>query len=432
MKKFILKLLTFYISDKNHRKNTRESLEKKLLFFNINRKYSDNINRIRKKVASKEKIRVMFFVIYDSVFPSKPLFEKMLMDPMFEPFLIVIPDLTRDEDHMHREMKKTFDTLSSIFENVYKSYDTRSKMFTDFSDAFDLVCSSNIYDSITHKYYKHEYLKDKKTISFHINYAYMGRNRYDYNVFKLAEYSYIWKIFVENEILIDEISKNQYVKGRNLVLAGYCKMDNFVKYVKEKSKRKKIILAPHHTVKEWKDGLNLSNFLNYSDFFLELPKLYPEIDFIFRPHPLLFATLREKSLWGDNKVGEYLLEIEKNINMTYSDGGDYLEIFANSDALIHDCGSFLAEYFYTEHPQCYMLRNRDEIEKEFLPFGKQMLSHCYLAFSCSDIINFIEDVVINDHDEKKLEREKFVTQFIKFNYPNVSSTIIEYIKDTFS
>lgn len=72
-------------------------------------------------------------------------------------------------------------------------------------------------------------------------------------------------------------------------------MDKLASIEYKNKTRKQILLCPHHTINT--KELDLSNFLTYSDLFLELPQLYPDVDFIFRPHPLLKYNLTK--YWGE-------------------------------------------------------------------------------------------------------------------------------------
>jgi CDP-glycerol glycerophosphotransferase (TagB/SpsB family) len=161
---------------------------------------------------------------------------------------------------------------------------------------------------------------------------------------------------------------------------------------------------------------------------IQLPLLYPDVNFVFRPHPLLLTTLCENEFWGKQKTNDYLLKLKSFSNVAYSDSGSYFDLFANSDAIIHDCGSFLAEYLLTEHPACYMLRNVEQIEEMLGDTGKKCLKNCYQAFAENDILNFIDNVVINGNDTMKNERIRFVNEELKINYPNVGKFILEYLE----
>lgn len=105
--------------------------------------------------------------------------------------------------------------------------------------------------------------------------------------------------------------------------------------------------------------------------------------------------------WGDSKTNKYYDQIAAYSNAIYDNSEDYLETFANSDAMIHDCGSFTAEYLFTNKPCCYMLKNLDDINKIFLPMGQKCLDNYYKAFNKNDILNFIDNVVIKGIDPMK-------------------------------
>ena len=192
------------------------------------------------------------------------------------------------------------------------------------------------------------------------------------------------------------------------------------------------MIAPHHSVEGgFNDILSLSNFYKYAEFFLDLPKLYPNINFIFRPHPALFLCLEKEEFWGSEKVKKYIDAMKNMKNVKYSEGGNYLNDFAESDALIQDCGSFLVDYFYTKKPQCYMLKNTKQIDETFSTFGKCCLDNVYRAFEKKDIINFINNVVINENDFMKEKRENFAQSKVMLNYPNVAHVIGNYFNQIF-
>ncbi|UYZ82837.1 hypothetical protein MTZ49_09450 [Entomomonas sp. E2T0] len=424
------KLLTFYIPNKFWRKRARETLKKKLKYIDYikqNKRYEKGLISL-KEVAKNEKIKVLFCIIYDAVFPAKPLFEKMINDDLFTPVLLIIPDLTQDQENMLKHLNKAYETYKAKYEDVtvLKGYD--EEKYLDVANNFHLVCTANPYDNITHEFFTSRYFKDKQVLSFFVNYAYQGRTKHEHVLFNLESLNNFWMIFVENnevQNIMQEVMPN---KAINSMVVGYCKMDSMYKIEKFEEKKIKIIIAPHHTVGSEKEGLKLSNFLLYADFFLELPKKYPLIDFIFRPHPLLFVTLTQDNFWGKEKVDNYLSKLLANKNITYSTEADYFDIFINSSALIHDCGSFLAEYFYTDNPQCYLLRNESAIDEEFLTFGKEMLKHTYHAYNETQLIDFIDNVVIAKKDAMKQQRLDFANTYIKYNYPNATQAIIDFLR----
>lgn len=420
---FVLKFFTWFIPIKKIRRKIRTILCINILRFFLNKNF---FNLKRKLKKTNNKIKVAFLVVFDSVFPASPLFELMLKDEMFEPYILVIPDVARGLEHQNYQLQKTYDTLKNKYgESLVKNSYVNNK-FKDYSKECDIASFANPYDHMTHNFYTIRHYIIKGALPFYINYGTMpdlyGR---DY-VINLDSLNACWKVFVDTKDNLDDVKKYTFTKGKNAVLTGYCKMDSLVKIEKKNLERKKIIIAPHHTVENPK--FPLSNFLQYSDFFLELPKKYPDIDFVFRPHPLLFVNLLNQGIWSQEKIDEYLKIMTSCSNVEYQEGGGYFETFVNSSAIIHDCSSFLMEYLYTGHPACYMLKDKSLINEIFAPIGQKCLENYYLACSEKDIKEFIDKIVISENDLMKENRINFAKNELMINYPNVAKFIIEDIK----
>lgn len=390
----------------------------------VHKNYSVIKSKLRKKEQKGKKIRVCFLVIYDSVFPAKHIFEKMCDDNVFEPYILVIPDVLRGTQNMFYQMGKTSESLFAQYKQVYNSYDYNKKQFIDFSNKMDLCFFANPYDSMTLEMYRIKTLSRQKILCLYTSYGYVISN-WHYSLYTGVEYNSLYKIYALEKYEYDELRKK--LSNPNTVkLTGYCKMDDLVKFKPAERIRKKIIVAPHHTVNF--EGLTLSNFLKYYIFFLELPKKYPDIDFVFRPHPLLFTAIINNKVWTKEKVEKYLKKMKEIPNVEYQDGGNYFDTFVNSDGLIHDCGSFSAEYLFTGHPCCYLLKDKVMDKKNSNEFHKACIEQHYKARCEQDIIDFIENVVIKENDLIKNQRKEFFEKTLKYNYPNTADYIINNIK----
>lgn len=104
-------------------------------------------------------------------------------------------------------------------------------------------------------------------------------------------------------------------------------------------------------------------------------------------------------------------------------------MFVNSDGMIQDCSSFLGEYHYTGHPQCYLLKSEEHAQSQFMDWGLELLSHTYKAFNEDDICQFVEDVVLKGKDLKRVARENFVQENLHHNYPHVNEWILTDIEN---
>jgi hypothetical protein len=96
--------------------------------------------------------------------------------------------------------------------------------------------------------------------------------------------------------------------------------------------------------------------------------------------------------------------------------------------MIHDCGSFTAEYLYTQKPVLFQIRD-EKVKEEFNTFGQACFAQHYHAYSIEETEAFIRDVVIADNDPKKEDREQFYKDYL---YPKdgvmPSDKIFEILK----
>jgi hypothetical protein len=383
--------------------------------------------KIKLKRKNKEKITIGFFILYPQTFPSLSLIKALEKIEGLELLLIPIPDMMREPDNRIKLFKKIERSFKGAGRNLIDIYDKNKNEYIDISEKLDLVCISNPYDCLTHKFFTIEYLKDKDILPFYINYGFNITN-YSKKVISQKEFAYFWKIFVETKYCMEYYILYSTARKESLSLVGYAKMDALAEQLIKSRKRKKIVLAPHHTLEGLGFELQLSNFIRYADFFLKLPEIYKNIDFVFRPHPLLFYNLKSHGIWNEIKIKLYLEKLHSLENLVHDEETSYMELFANSDGLIHDCGSFTAEYLFTEKPACYLL-NESGGHEEFTFLGENCLDQHYLARSEGEILAFIDGVIIQENDYKKNNRHFFALEKLKINYPHVGKIISEAIID---
>ena len=238
-----------------------------------------------------------------------------------------------------------------------------------------------------------------------------------------------WRLVVSNEQTRLLWTETNPLLAETIVTCGYAKMDRYEEVltrVPHNMPRKTVMICAHHSLGREVSGLHISTFLRNADLYQRLPDIFPDVDFIFNPHPLLLAKLQMSKWWGRERTDAYFSELKAHANLTFMTG-DYFSAFARSDALIHDCGSFLAEYFYTGKPQCYSLENRESIEEQFLPFSQALLAHTYQAYSPDDIITFIREVVIGGNDFGKAERDTFAAQMVCVNHPHAADAVVKSV-----
>ena len=395
-------------------------------FVNLQRQYAS----IEKKLSGQQRLKVAFLVGLPSMFPAKPIMDRMLKDPYFDVTLVIIPDFRFGEKFCRDTLVRCYEEFKGQYaEHIVVSPYEDDK--TNLKKIADVVFLPVPYAVSHEKFFIRNIIK-QGILPAYVNYSFYNAVFDRIRLISSQEFGLFWKIFVDAAANMPEFAKYSLVQGKNAILTGYCKMDDYQNHPRAVKKRKTIMIAPHHSIEGgFNDIIALSNFLKYAGLFLSLPDLYPDIDFIFRPHPALFPLLCEAKFWGKKKVERYLSQLKSKSNVIYSDYGDYFQDFADSDAIIQDCGSFLSEYFYTLKPQCFMLKDVSDIESKFIYLGKKCLENSYIAYEKDDIIRFIDEVVIKGHDPLKLARENFAKNEVMLNYPHASDIAVKFIKECF-
>ena len=391
--------------------------------------FATTLAALKAKAANGGQIRICFTICYSSIFPFKHLFELVCADAAFAPFILVIPDTARGVENMRHQMQKCLSLMREKFPDadIRSACDERGE-FIDFAGEFDVLATSQPYDNMTHRLYTIKHAVSRGALPIFTPYAMSNVAFARRIVVPLATISLCWKICADTPFSFDEYRRYAINRGENALLTGYAKMDELAAL----TPRKKIIIAPHHTISEgYNNELQLSNFFKYSEFFFELFARFPQVDFIFRPHPLLVTALSGAQGWGERKTAEYFERIRATKNVTYQEGGDYLQTFLDSDGIIHDCGSFISEYLYTDNPCCYMVKDAALNALNFAGLGLGCLEHYYRASCEAEILDFVERVVLGGDDPKKPARVEFARANVRVNFPRASEAVLGVLRREF-
>ncbi len=400
----------------------------------VRARYAEHAARCRAKLDRGEPLKVCFLICDASMFSGESVFQLMRDDARFIPSIAVAPRVTRGEEFLRETLAKTVGRLEAKYPGFVRSLYDPDSGEAEAIDA-DIVFSTVLYEDQTLPDYTIERLS-KRSLTAILYYGYGGLFiSNEYKTPYLPNVVLAWKYFVSNAATRDLGVARNPLLAANIEVVGYCKMDRLEPLLAKREtsaagRRRKVIISPHHTIDTSTDALALSTFIKNAGTLLELPARFPEIDFVFRPHPLLFPRLATAKWWGTEKTATYRSRMEAYPNVEFQQGGDYFDAFADSDALIHDCGSFLAEYFYTGKPQCFMLNDDSTVDTQFLPFGRKLLEHVFRAYDGAGIEWFIREVVIGGNDPDCAVRADFARREVCVNHPSSSAAVIASILDS--
>ena len=356
------------------------------------------------RVRHKSKIKVLFVVSEISMWKTERLYKRMLEHDRFEPVLLPVSDCV---SHKSIEVEKYFISKGYAYEILSEGETIRNRIFPDiifYQQAYSGVIESKYFEGA-----------NRKSLFCHVNYCF--RNTIVKSTVDLPLLNIAWKVFSENEVCSKELAPLMRNKGKNLVNTGlpfmddYCQEKQFYsdRWKPQKCIKKRIIYAPHHSILDV-DKLAWGTIVEYGDFILLMAKKYShQTQWVFKPHPFLKPKLIE--VWGNERTKKYYDEW-KSLSNTQFEDGNYIDLFKHSDAMLHDCGSFMIEYMYTLNPVMYLYASRPQKKITLSLFSEESLKMHYSGYSCTDIESFIINV-IKGHDPMRTKRIEFYNRWLK-------------------
>ena len=353
----------------------------------------------------KKQIRVIFVITELGTWKSEALYFKMLAHPRFEPMIMVLP--TPENPDAMPQIVQYLENKGIDFQTLGISERINSRIKAD------IIFYPKPY--VWTYYPKQNFFRNRYALLCYIVYGF--HNIVSDYICNQPYHNYVWHNYFENKSIAEETAKVMYNRGRNIKVTGLPMEDAFrltieqYKDVWKRQDRKKIriIWAPHFSFA--KDSvLKYSTFLDHYDTMLNLAEKYQEeVQFAFKPHPLLRVYLND--YWGKDRTDDYF-DRWQNMPNTQVEAGQYIDLFMNSDAMIHDCSSFTNEYMYTRNPVMYLIRGSVE------EHCSQLNTHTVKAFNlhyfgriAADIESFIVDV-INGIDPYKESREQYYKDYL--------------------
>ncbi|MEZ9198496.1 CDP-glycerol glycerophosphotransferase family protein [Shewanella sp. 10N.286.54.B9] len=381
-------------------------------------KKSKNLDELTvERIKNNEKpLKVLFFVIHESVWKLETVYKKMESDSDFHPIIVICPYINAGEDTMNRDMNKAFTYFNDNGYNVKKAIDENGGVINLKHDLKpDIIFFTNPHD-LTFKEFQAENYLD--VLSIYIPYSHQVSKYDDYQPqYNQLFHNLMWKIFTTNSLDKQIFKKYSERKGANVIATGYPGIEYLLEsnrvvndvWKRQGKVKKKIIYAPHHTIDD-NCSLGYSTFLKYSAAMLDFVEEFSEsVQFAFKPHPLLRDKLANDNVWGKEATDKYF-DFWQSQENTQLEDGEYLDLFLQSDAIIHDSGSFLAEYLYVNKPCLYLLSN-GKVALPYNPFGVLCLKVYDICYEKSEIESFIL-TVINGSDTSALARSKFIKEHL--------------------
>lgn len=369
----------------------------------------------------KAQINVIFVITELGVWKTESLYLKMKQHPRFNPVIRVLPstenERAKDEVFVYLKAKGYEYEYIATDEPLQKQFKA------------DIIFYQKPYLWVYAP--QHTFLKNKSSLFCYVAYGF--HNVISNYICNQPFHNYAWQCYFENQKCAEETAAIMDNKGHNISITGIPMSDAFLlpsdayhaRWKPQSQPKKKIIWAPHFSVSEG-DILAYSTFLKYHQFMIDLAVKYKnEVQFLFKPHPLLFFRLCR--LWGQSKAEEYYA-LWSDMDNTQVELGQYIDYFMTSDAMIHDCSSFTIEYLYTQKPVMYLLKGESNGHDANLnSLAKDSFHLHYMGKDELDIESFIQ-YVLEGRDELASKRlDFFKTNLLPPNGKTACDNIIDAI-----
>ena len=266
-----------------------------------------------------------------------------------------------------------------------------------------------------------------KTLMTHIPYS------FDVSVRESIYYNDImfntaWKLFFSSLPGLEVYRKNSRTGLPRGLFSGYPRTDIFFdksanfhfNWKMTRPDAKKIIWAPHHSIEGADKNVVWATFQWNYEFMYEFAKAHSEFSWVVKPHPILvYQAIKYKVFPSTEAFKAYLQKWDDLPNAQVYTGAYYQDIFATSDGMIHDSGSFIAEYQFIDKPMIYLTREGTI----YNDLANAILDVSYLVDGrdFDAIAALMQRVFIEGDDYRAAERKAVFDKYL--NYPKYNGML---------
>lgn len=403
---------------------------------NYHLSHQNRLNIVRAKVQRGEKIKVLFMTHDSAVFGCASVYWSMMKDDMFDPYIYVVS--RRDVGYVKYmdEVKRDIQYFEEKGYRVISGYDENGipKDLHTINPDILFYDIPKLYGAAGPAYNRMEQL-NWEYLTCYVPYGLMMVDSfyYHYHTKCIRE---TWRFFIDTAADYKRVLSDGAFNGYNTVLSGYPKFDDYNRLNYElpekiNNNKKIVIYAPHHSLFA---SNNFATFDLYMKYMLQLVKNNKDINFVFKPHPLLRYQIDQR--YKEGKISFSRKDYEEYVNIwdNLSNGyvmnqGDYIGIFKKSYCMITDCGSFIGEYFPAQKPCIYLFNPRKLKQMDvYTPLAKRILDTYYIANTQEELDLLFKKIVINEIDEKKEKRKELLNEEF-LNIGHSGEYITKYLHD---
>lgn len=381
--------------------------------------------RKRKKVGSS--LKVVFLAQYIPAWNKfEEIYQKMLMDNRFSPEIICVPmDLQPDM------MKKPGRIDNPVYDFFCKNGYEAINAVTNDGSWFDLkeLSPDFTFHTRPYDYLLPEPYKARRTKYYSLDCNIMYGPQVSTEFYETVwNDSYFRNVFCYFALDLDEKKDfEEYFSADNKRSAHRCYpyggtgiADIVSRRPDEKladSYRKRVLWTPRWSTDNTVGG---SNFFRYKEWIFQMAEDYPDVEFIIRPHPLMFDNFIRTGEMTQAEVETYKKHCETTENIQLDQSKDYTEMLWRTDIMISDISGIMIEYAITKKPIVYCT---SDIDWHMISSTQELLAVNYVVNDLKEIEHTTKQL-LSGVDEKKNDREAVIDKLYG-DVPSHSSKVLD-------
>jgi hypothetical protein len=376
----------------------------------------------RKQNGADKQIKVGFITQEPSMWNKQaPLYERMVEDPRFDPWLIVVPAYS---NITHRRTQ--YGAELDFFQNAYPTGNilTANELTSEFRGLgrlhFDYFFLQRCWESTLPKSFRtRSILKYAKTC--YVPYA--------FHCFQPYPAYYQTRFFASLSVMFccsQAQQKSCYpsTPARKAVSLGFPCLDGIRSYgtckVSEPHGRTRLLWTPR-----WQDNPRYggTTFFTYKDRFFDLARQHPELDIVFRPHPLTFDNAIKTGKMTPEEVTAYKARCEE-AGIRFDSNASIDDTLPEVDIMISDFSSILVDAALMGKTILYCGGNA---LGEYSETMAQIMDCAYHAGSWEELTDLLEQL-LQGSDPKFEPREQLANR-LAAEHEGSTARILQYLFD---
>ncbi len=364
----------------------------------------------------------------------QPLYEKMVADSRFAPYLICVPS----EQVMGKESfgsQPENDTYDYFVEKGYPAINalTGPNQWLDLKELkLAYIFYPRPYNNLLPECYRAQKVSCYSRICL-VMYG-MAFAKEDMQIALNRDFmSHVYAYFAETTFSQQQNTKNNKVlhtlKFQKSLSLGYPVFDALLAKKGQESPSWafskndfRVLWTPRWTTDKTVGG---TNFFTFYEKLMEYAKENPDMDFLHRPHPLALDHFLKTGEMTQQQVEHYKHLCHTMPNVSLDQQREYEATFWGTSVLVSDISGMMPEFFITGKPLVFCSGN---MELELAPHIRRMLEGCYVVETAQELFETLQKLKAGD-DPLQEKRKALITELFGDLRQQASAAITEAIAE---